>query len=44
MGNDHDAAKGVGCLLAALGASIVGWWIIVGTIIEIWHLIERTCG
>ena len=44
MGNDRDGLKGFGCLLAILGASIVGWWIIVGSVIELWHLIERTCG
>ena len=44
MGNDRDGLKGFGCLLAVLGASIVGWWIIIGSVIELWHLIERTCG
>ena len=44
MSSDRDSLKGFGCLLAVLGASIVGWWIIIGSLIEVWHLIERICG
>ena len=43
MSEKHPVAKGWGCLIAALAASVVGWWIIIGTLIWAWQQIERIC-